>query len=457
MSKDKKYKIDMCKGPLLKQIIVFSIPLMMTSLLQLLFHSADLIVVGKYASHEALAAVGATASLTGLIITLFFGLSVGANVVVARLFGEDNPQRIFHATHTAITLSLIGGIILGFIGIAFSKTFLKMMNTPEEILNLSTLYMQINFAGMPVLMFYNFGSAILRSVGDTKRPFYFLMIAGVVNVLLNLFFVIVCHWSVGGVATATVTSQVLSAFMILQVLTKTREAYRNNLRRLHIHWESLKEMMRIGVPTGFQGACFSLANILVQTAINSFGATAVAGNTAAMTVETIGFVSIAAIGQATLTFCSQNYGGKQYRRIREVIKYTVALSFTCSSIVCITLYLLRHWEMNLFTDNPEVIEWGIARLKILLPFYFLCGLMDVLANGLRGLGYSISPTIIMILGICVFRIAWLKTVFESCHTLLSILITFPLSWTIVLTACGILLYKVLHKFPQNNETLFRNN
>lgn len=454
---NKKYKVNMCEGPLLKQIIVFAIPLMMTSLLQLFFHAADLIVVGKYASHEALAAVGATASLSGLIVNLFFGLSVGANVVVARLIGENNRIKIFHATHTAITISLIGGIILSFIGIIFSKNFLKMMDTPEEILGLSTLYMQINFAGMPIAMFYHFGSAILRSIGDTKRPFYFLTIAGIVNVILNMFFVIVCHWSVGGVATATVASQVLSAFMILQVLTKSRESYRIDLKRLHIHWETLKEMMRIGIPTGFQGACFSLANILIQAAINSFGATAVAGNTAAMTVETIGYVSIAAIGQSTLTFTSQNYGGKQYHRIRDVIKYTIMLSVVCSIIVCITLYILRYWEMSLFTDNTEVVNWGIDRLKILLPVYFICGIMDVITNGLRGLGYSISPTIIMILGICVFRIVWIKTVFASSHTLLSILITFPLSWIIVIIACGTLLYKVLQKMPKHNQKLISQN
>ncbi|MBR7128592.1 MAG: MATE family efflux transporter [Lentisphaeria bacterium] len=447
--KPKQYKINMCEGPLLKQIIVFTIPLSLSALLQFLFNAADLIVVGQFASHQALAAVGATASLTSLIINIFLGVSIGTNVVVARYIGENNNKKISRATHTAIYVSLLGGVILSIIGLSFSKTFLQWMSTPEDVLDMATLYMRIYFAGMPIIMLFNFGSAILRAIGDTKRPFYFLIIAGIINVLLNMFFVIVCHWDAGGVATATVISQGISAFMILQVLRKSRESYRVNLKKLHINWSCLKEMMRIGIPAGFQSSCFSLANIMIQSGINSFGAEAVAGNTAAMYYETIGYIVAASIGQATISFVSQNYGGKQYNRIRQAIRYCTMISIASCLILETLLFIFRYQGIGLFNDNPTVIQWGVRRLVIILPFYFVCATMEITVGSLRGLGHSILPTIIMIFGVCIFRIFWMQTIFKHFASLESICWSFPVSWIIVVIFNGVLLLNILKKFPHD--------
>ncbi|MBO7146983.1 MAG: MATE family efflux transporter [Lentisphaeria bacterium] len=444
------YKIDMCRGPLFKQIVVFSIPLMLSGLLQLLFNAVDLMVVGRFASHQALAAVGATNSLTYMIINIFVGLSVGTNVLVARYIGEQNRKGVSRTTHTAILTSLIGGIILALIGIFCSKTMLRWLETPEDILDMSALYMKIYFAGMPVIMLYNFGSAILRAAGDTRRPFYFLVIGGILNVFLNLIFVLCLGWDVGGVATATVISQALSAGLVLYVLMKLRDSCRVKWQGLHIEWRSLREMMWIGIPTGFQSSCFSLANLLIQYYINSFGSKAVAGTTAAVSWEIIFFMVAAAIGQTTISFIGQNSGGKQYLRIHKTIRYCSLLTVFTTIFLSVLLFLFARPMLELFNSDPEVIEWGILRFKICVPVLFICALQETFIGALRGFGYSIMPTVIMLFGICVLRMIWIFTIFRAVPTMQNLLLTYPVSWMFTMLASGIYLFFVLRKYPKEN-------
>lgn len=436
ISRQDAYQIDMCHGPLTGQIIRFVIPLIISGLLQLLFHSADLIVIGRLASKEALAAVGATASLTMLLINIFIGLSVGTNVLVARYLGEQNRKDISRTVHTAITISLGGGILLAAAGILLAKPMLALMGTPEEIIDMSTLYMRIYFGGMPVIMLYNFGSAILRAMGDTTRPFYFLLLGGIINVLLNLFFVIIFHWDVAGVATATVISQGVSAWLVVRVLLKMRGPCRVKLQGLHIRWKNLREMMWIGVPAGFQASCFSLSNMLIQSSINTFGSAAIAAMTASGTLETLAYIAMNAIGQAVVSFVGQNYGGKQPERVKKTIRICLILSFISSVTVSLLIWSFNRGLLGIFSTDSEVLRYGIDRLKITLPLLFVCASMEVFTGGLRGLGHSVEPTIISLFCICVLRVVWIYTLFRWDPTLDTLLIGYPVTW--ILNALGVL-------------------
>lgn len=442
-----RYQMDMCRGPLLRKIVLFSIPLICSGILQLLFHTADLIVLGRFASYQALAAVGVTSAITQLLTIVCLGVSIGANVLVARYIGAKERSQVSRSVHTAISFSLLSGMFLIFFGFFVSRPVLKLMNTPEDVLDMAVTYMRIYFAGMPAIMLYNFGSAVLRAAGDTRRPFYFLVIGGVVNVILNLFFVVVCKWNVGGVATATIISQLLSGLLVLRVLVTSRNACRVRFKQLMIHWNLLKSMLWIGVPAGLQSACFSFANLWVQTCLNKFGAEVLAGNTAASTWEAIGFLLSSALGQALVSFVSQNYGGKQYKRIRRSIKYCAVLCVLTTVVFSILLWLFKEEALGLFNKDPRVIAWGVVKYRIMLPLMFACGLQEIYISALRGLGYSVGPTIVMIFCICVLRFVWLFTVYQLNPTYLMLQLTYPFTWSASALATWIYMRMALRKVP----------
>ena len=445
-----RYQMDMCRGPLLRQTLVFAFPLIVSGMLQLLFNAADLIVVGRFASHQALAAVGATGALTHLIINIFIGMSIGANVLVAQNLGEQNRKDTSRTTHTAIMISLVGGTLLAAIGILLAKPMLRWMDTPPDVLEQATLYMRIYFAGMPLIMLYNFGSAILRALGDTRRPFFFLIISGIINVVLNLFFVLVFHWDVAGVATATVLSQGVAAILILRVLMQLRTACRVKLKTLRIEWKSLRAMMWIGVPAGFQASCFSLSNLVIQSSINLFGSETVAGFTAALTWEVIGFVTAGAIGQTVVSFVGQNTGGKQYHRLRLSIRYCLGLCIGALLVISAVLIVFAEPLLALFNTDPDVIYYGKMRFYISMPLFFTCGMMEVYTSALRGMGRSVIPAAITIFTVCISRIIYITTLWKLFPTLEMLLVLYPATWTLNAVIMAIYLKIVLKKLPDED-------
>ena len=440
-----KYHIDMCHGPLFGQIVLFSVPLMLSGILQLLFNAADLVVIGRFASHESLAAVGATSSLTALIVNLFIGLSVGTNVLVANYYGSQNRKNVSRTVHTAIMMALVGGVLLAGIGMLLAKPLLVLMGTPENVLMKSCIYMWIYFGGMPFIMLYNFGSAIMRAVGDTRRPLYFLMLAGVINVVLNLFFVLVFNMDVAGVALATVISQAVASYLVIKTLIRARDACRIKPQTLRIDPVILKNMLWIGLPAGIQGMFFSISNITIQSSVNSFGSLAIAGNTATVSLEGFVYVGSNAFHQTVVSFAGQNLGGKQYDRIRRSIIYCVV----CSSLVCLVLgygfFFDGRQLLAVYNSNPEVISWGMLRMNILFTTYFLCGIMDVMSGSLRGLGHSLMPAVITLLGVCVLRVVWVYTIFPLQPTMENLMLSYPITWIITAAANGLYLYWICRK------------
>jgi len=440
----------MCTGPLLRKIVFFSIPLILSGILQLLFNTVDLIVVGRFASYQALAAVGATASLTHLLVNFCLGLSVGANVVVARCIGARKHTETSRAVHTTVAFALLCGVFFGGLGVGIARILLEIMQTPGDIIDMSVAYMRIYFAGLPVVMLYNFGSAVMQAMGDTKRPFYFLVAAGVANVLFNLLFVLVFRWDVAGVAAATVISQGIAALLVLRVLMKTPGACRLKLRRLRMHGPTLKDMLHIGFPAGIQRGCFPLANLWVQASLNTFGSATVAGNTAAVAWEGIGFLLSSSFGQTLVSFVSQNFGGRQYARIRTAIRHCALLSFFSTLAFAAALIAGAKPALALFNTDPDVIAWGVARYWILLPGLCVCALQECFVSSLRGLGYSVGPTLVMIFCICVLRVVWVSTAFRWHPTYPVLIMTFPLSWAAAAVFLGIYLRFGLRKIPNKN-------
>lgn len=450
-SNAKKYEIDMCNGPLLGKILIFYIPLMLSGVLQLLFNAADIAVVGRFAGNESLAAVGSTSSLTNLIVNLFIGLSVGANVLVARFYGAGQKDELKEMVQTAVATSVFSGIILVFVGFFVSKPALTLMGTPENVISHSVLYMRIYFAGMPFMMAYNFGAAVLRAVGDTKRPLYYLLLAGVVNVILNLIFVIVFQMGVAGVATATVISQAISAALVIRCLICTDSVYRLELNGIRIVPDKIAKMFKIGLPAGLQGALFSISNVLIQSSVNSFGSVAMAGNTAGSNIEGFVYTSMNAFYQSAISFCGQNYGAKKYRRVGKVLLICEILVIAVGLIMGIGAYLAAGTLLRLYSTDPEVIAYGILRMGYICVPYFLCGMMDVMVGGLRGIGYSIMPMLVSLTGACLFRVIWIYTVFHQVRTLPCLYISYPISWALTFSVhliCFIVVYqKLLKKEP----------
>lgn len=426
----KKYEMDMCSGPLLGKIVIFYIPLMLSGVLQLLFNAADIAVAGQFAGDQALAAVGSTSSLTNLIVNLFIGLSVGANVLVARYYGAGRKDELKSTVQTAVATSVAGGVILIFVGFFVSRPALTLMDTPMDVIEHSVVYMRIYFAGMPFMMGYNFGSAVLRAVGDTKRPLYFLSIAGVVNVLLNLLFVIVFSMGVAGVATATVISQAISAALVLRCLVKTDGAYKLILKGMKIDPDKLKRMVQIGVPAGLQGALFSISNVLIQSSVNSFESIAMAGNTAGSNLEGFVYTSMNALYQSAISFAGQNYGARQYKRVGRVLLICEALVIAVGLFLGNMAYLFAGTLLRLYTKNTEAISYGILRMRYICVPYFLCGMMDVIVGVMRGIGYAVMPMLVSLTGACLFRVVWIYTVFQRYHTLECLYISYPISWAL---------------------------
>jgi len=437
----KKHDMDMCSGPLFSKILIFALPIMAMNILQLLFNAADMIVVGRFSGREALAAVGATGSLINLIVNTFMGLSVGTVVVVAQDYGAGRMLGLRDSVHTSIAISIISGLLVMVIGLVLCKPMLILMGTPEDILDLAVLYMKIYFLGVPAMMVYNFGAAILRAVGDSRRPMYYLTISGMVNVILNLFFVIVLRMTVDGVAWATVISQFLSMALVMICLLRSNRGIRFIPRQMRIEGYKLKEIVRIGLPAGLQSLLFSISNVMIQSAVNSFGSIMVAASSAAGNVEGFVGTTMNAYYNAAITFTGQNMGAKKYDRIDTIAKICTVLIFATWILLSGSILLFGRWLLGMFTSDPEVIELGMLRMKILMVAYFTCGIMNVFPGLTRGMGYSVSPMICTLLGACLLRIVWLKTVFAWYPTVVMLFACYPVTWGLAgLGQVGIFFY-----------------
>ncbi len=436
MGHEKKHEIDMVRGPVLSKMLRFSLPLMLTSILQLLFNAADIIVVGRFAGENSLAAVGSTSALINLLLNLFIGLSIGANVTVARYFGARRQKELKDTVHTAILLSIVSGILLTVIGLIGSRQILIWMQTPEEVVGLAALYLRIYFLGMTGMMVYNFGASILRAVGDTKRPLYFLAFSGAVNVTLNLFFVIVLDMDVAGVGAATAISQWISAFLIVRCLQKENSGIRLVLRDLRFKADKLAAIFRIGMPAGVQGMIFSITNVLIQAAVNSFGAVVVAGNSAAANIESFIYFAMNAFYQATISFTSQNVGAKRVSRIDKILTRGEMCVIGVGIFMGILFVIFGRPLLSIYSTSGAVIDAGMKRLTVIGLTYFICGAMDVMVGALRGMGYSMIPMFVSLVGVCGLRILWLATLFRmpEFHTLTMLFITYPITWTVTLAA-----------------------
>ena len=444
------YEIDMCNGPLFGKILIFAVPLMLSDMLQLIFNAADIIVVGQFVGHTALAAVGSTGSLINLLVNVFVGLSVGTNVLVARYYGARDAKHLHETVHTSVLTSVLSGTALIVIGLILAEPLLTLMGTPDDVLDQAALYMRIYFVGMPASMLYNFGAAILRAVGDTKRPLYFLFISGIVNVILNLVLVLVFHLGVAGVAIATVTSQVISAVLVALCLIKTDAPYRLELKKLRIHKSKLLEIIKIGLPAGMQGAVFSISNVLIQSSINSFGSTVMAGSTAASNIENFVYTAMNALYQTALSFTGQNVGGGKYKRIGKIMRICVLDVTAIGILLGGGAYLCGSTLLSIYTSDPQVIQYGLERMMFVCLPYFLCGIMDTLVGSLRGMGYSIMPMIVSLTGACVLRIVWIMTIFQMNPTLSTLFLSYPVSWFVTALAHFICYLIVHHRFMQKH-------
>lgn len=447
----KSYEMDMCSGPLPGKILRFAFPLMLSSVLQLLFNAADVIVVGRFAGSTSLAAVGSTGALINLLTNVFLGLSIGSNVLVARFYGARQDKNIHETVHTSMMISLIGGAILVLLGCTLTRPLLVLMGTPADVLDKSVIYMRILFIGCPVMMLYNFGAAILRAVGDTKRPLYYLSFAGVLNVLLNLFFVIVLKLDVAGVALATVLSQCVSMALILHCLMHEEGSLRFQPTKMRLYKDKLLAILKIGLPAGLQGAIFSISNVLIQSTVNSFGSTVMAGNTAAANIEGFVYVSMNSMYQAAISFTGQNMGAQKYGRINKILLtcqgYVVLFGLSLGMLA----YIFGSTLLGFYTTDPEVVQYGLLRMSIICPTYFICGMMDTMVGSLRGMGYSIMPMIVSLTGACALRIVWIFTIFKFISpTLTTLYISYPVTWAVTALTHFIVFLVVRRNYPKND-------
>ncbi len=426
----KHYSVDMCDGPIFKNIIVYTVPVILTGVLQLLFNSADLIVIGQYCGDLPFAAVGSTGSLINLIVNLFMGLSVGVGVVVAQGLGAKDRDTVSKAVHTAIPAAIAGGIALTVIGISFAGIFLRWMDTPSEVLPLATLYMRIYFAGIIPILIFNFGAAILRAAGDTKSPLIYLTAAGLLNVLLNVVFVLCFDMDVDGVALATTITQTLAAVLVVRALIRRNDACKLSLKLLKFHKDQLLRITRIGLPAGIQGTIFAISNVIVQSSINAFGTVVLAGNTAAANIEGFVYVSMNAFHQTAMNFIGQNVGAKKTERINPILRNCLTLVAVTGLVLGLSAFILARPLLSIYTDSADSINYGVTRMSFISALYFCCGMMDVMTGAIRGMGSSIVPMIVTIIGVCGVRITWIYTVFQSpqFHTLETLYLSYPVSW-----------------------------
>ena len=451
-TKTSKYEIDMCNGSILDKLVSFSIPLMLSGILQLLFNAVDIIVVGQFTGNEALAAVGSTTALINVFVNLFIGISLGASVLAARFYATGQEKEMSETVHTSITLALISGIAMGIIGVIAAKGALELMDTPDNVLNLSTLYMRIYFMGMPFFMLYNYGAAILRAVGDTKRPLLFLIISGATNVVLNLLLVIQFHLGVAGVAIATVISQCISCILVLRCLYLSDGSYQLRFNKLGMKTRYVKQIFQIGIPAGIQSTIINFSNVLLQSSVNSFGSVAMAGYTAANNILGFLYVSVNSITQACMSFTSQNYGVRKFKRMDKVLLECLGLTVIVALVLGGGSYLFGAELMHIYTKSTKVIECGVDIMLYTTVTYFLCGIMDLLPGALRGMGHSTVPMILSVIGTVGTRIVWIYVIFP-CHRSLDFLfISYPVSWLLTIVMQVICFYFVRKKV-HNSELL----
>ena len=434
--KKNKYEIDMCNGSIMDKLISFSLPLMLTSILQLMFNAVDIIVVGHYTGSEALAAVGSTTALINIFTNLFIGVSLGANVLAARYFAAGQDKEMSEAVHTAIALALVSGVIMAFVGVGATRLALEVMDTPANVIDQSVLYMRIYFMGMPFFMLYNYGAAILRAVGDTKRPLMFLAASGMANVVLDLALVIVVPLGVAGVAIGTVASQMISCILVIRCLCKTESSYQLRFSRLAIKSVYLKRIFQVGIPAGIQSTVINFSNAMLQSSVNSFGSTAMAGYTAANNVMGFLYAAVNAVTQACMSFTSQNYSVRKPKRMDRVLVDCMILSVGVSVVFGVGAYVFGSQILKIYTTDAEVIQCGLEILSITTVPYFLCGIMDLIPGALRGMGHSAVPMILSVIGTVGTRIIWIYLIFPQHRSLYFLFISYPGSWiaTILLQA-----------------------
>ncbi|MBR0486602.1 MAG: MATE family efflux transporter [Treponema sp.] len=438
-------KIDMTQGSIFPKLIRFAVPLIFSSILQLLFNAADIIVVGRFAGDNSLAAVGSTSSLVNLLVNFFIGLGIGCNVVAANYLGSMKSEKVSRTVHTSMVLSVFGGILLTFIGVTFSRQILVLMGSPEVVLPLSTLYLKIFFSGVTPTVIYNFGASLLRAKGDTKRPLYILFVAGLINVVLNLIFVICFKMDVAGVAVATVISQSFSAVVIVILLLREKDAFRLEFRKLKIDFHILSKIVRIGIPAGLQGMIFSISNVVIQSSVNSFGPVMIAGNAAAQGVEGFIYISMNGFSQAMLTFAGQNMGAGKIDRIKKAVRDSILCASFAGIILGCLAIVFGPVLLGFYSTSPEVQAAGMIRLKVILLTYFTCGIMDCTANAIRGVGHSVLPMIITLLGACGLRMLYIFTFFQipRFHTFQGIFYSYPISWTVTAAILAIGFVRIL--------------
>lgn len=446
LKREKRLRQDLCQGPFLPKIISYTIPIILTSVLQLLFNAADLMVLGQLKGNDNVGAVGATSSLINLLVSLFTGLSIGAGVCVAQGIGARDDERVSRAVHTAIPAAAIGGAVLTVVGVCLSRWFLELMATPANLLGQATMYMQIYFAGIIPILVYNFGAAILRSAGDTKSPLIYLSAAGVLNILLNLFFVAVCDMAVDGVALATVISQLLACVLVLRKLMCRGDSCKLSLKKMRIDPRALGRIVSIGLPAGIQGSLFSISNVTIQSSVNSFNIEAINnGCSAASNIEGFVYMGMNAFQQTVTTFVGQNSGARKYKNVGRVVGLTLACVTVTGLILGSAARLFAPQLLSLYLkEGGEAIRYGITRMNYVCSVYFLCGIMDVLSGSLRGMGASTVPMVVSILGACGLRVLWVVTVFRQYQTLDSLFVVFPVSWLVTILAlvvCFVIVWK----------------
>ncbi len=443
--KKSKYEIDMCNGSILDKLISFSIPLMLSGILQLLFNAVDIIVVGRFTGSEALAAVGSTTALINVFVNFFIGISLGSNVLAARFYAAGKDQEMSETVHTAITLALISGVVMGIVGVVSAKGALQLMDTPDNVLNLSTLYMRIYFVGMPFFMLYNYGAAILRAVGDTKRPLMFLIVSGATNVVLNLILVIRFHMGVAGVAIATVISQGISCVLVLRCLYYSEGSYQLRFSKLGMKARYVKQIFQVGVPAGIQSTIINFSNVLLQSSVNSFGSVAMAGYTAANNILGFLYVSVNSITQACMSFTSQNYGVRKFKRMDKILMECLGLTMVVALVLGGGSYLFGSELMHIYTKSADVVACGTDIMLYTTVTYFLCGIMDLFPGALRGMGHSAVPMILSVIGTVGTRIVWIYWVFPQHRALDFLFISYPVSWILTIVMQVICFYFVRKK------------
>ncbi len=443
--KKSKYEIDMCNGSILDKLISFSIPLMLSGILQLLFNAVDIIVVGRFTGSEALAAVGSTTALINVFVNFFIGISLGSNVLAARFYAAGKDQEMSETVHTAITLALISGVVMGIVGVVSAKGALQLMDTPDNVLNLSTLYMRIYFVGMPFFMLYNYGAAILRAVGDTKRPLLFLIVSGATNVVLNLILVIRFHMGVAGVAIATVISQGISCVLVLRCLYYSEGSYQLRFSKLGMKARYVKQIFQVGVPAGIQSTIINFSNVLLQSSVNSFGSVAMAGYTAANNILGFLYVSINSITQACMSFTSQNYGVRKFKRMDKILFECLGLTMVVALVLGGGSYLFGSELMHIYTKSADVVACGMDIMLYTTVTYFLCGIMDLFPGALRGMGHSAVPMILSVIGTVGTRIVWIYWVFPQHRALDFLFISYPVSWILTIVMQVVCFYFVRKK------------